>query len=146
MKQLVALNQYLLSLDWFEESQLETFCESGVLTLSSKLDDKGMLIGYNQYQASVSVERYKGSAERIIAAISGWLQENDCERDEYDLADPTYEVYVLDDEFVDIDFSIPFMSKVHLIESATGFIEVHGKKWDLGDYQLGVANEVSVNG
>jgi hypothetical protein len=145
MKRLKELNQYLLSLDWFAEEQLNTWCEEGSLQISSKLGENGMIVAYNEYSSAISVEAYKGSANRLFAAVVTWLINNDCDRDHYELPDPTYQVFIIDNETVDIDIDVKFIEEVHLVEKADGPFQLHEKRWDFAGYQADVAEELSVD-
>lgn len=100
-----------------------------------------------KYQGVIYVERLPEDSFPMLAIlIKAWLDNNDNLRSKYKLKSPDLEVISLGDKLVDVLATIDFVDEVYLAPSASGQVEIDGKKYEVGEYQLFVAESGIVNG
>ena len=146
MIKLKALTTYLIERQLVAPEQLDSWSDQVQLELIWKPDVDGMHMGNVNYSATIVLERFGGSAARLMALVGGWLENNDEDRD--GLAPTLFDVTVVDDQLdlVDVDIKLQFSEPQYLAEDPDGEIEAHGKTWSFIPFELWVAEKGEVAG
>lgn len=146
MIKLKALTTYLIERQLVAPEQLDSWSDQVQLELIWKPDVNGMHMGNVNYSATIVLERFGGSAARLMALVGGWLENNDEDRD--GLAPTLFDVTVVDDQLdlVDVDIKLQFSEPQYLAEDPDGEIEAHGKTWSFIPFELWVAEKGEVAG
>lgn len=146
MIKLKALTTYLIERQLVAPEQLDSWSDQVQLELIWKPDVDGMHMGDVNYSATIVLERFGGSAARLMALVGGWLESNDEDRD--GLAPTLFDVTVVDDQLdlVDVDIKLQFSEPQYLAEDPDGEIEAHGKTWSFIPFELWVAEKGEVTG
>lgn len=108
----------------------------------------GWHIATLRYRGVLLIERLtEATAVRLALHARTWLDDYDDTRSRFRLGDPTVSLIPLDASgLVDFVLSADFADPVLASENPEGEFEWDGRRFDLGGYQLGVAERGDVRG
>ena len=91
-----------------------------------------------QSHCTLFIERFSGDARQIMAQVTAWLQDNDDNRERFNLADPEIDVTPLDKsgKSHDVEISLEFYDPVMVRLDTDGDIHWQGLRWSLIDEPL----------
>lgn len=141
MDKLRALTRDLVDRFMVPSEQFDSWAEQVTLTLMWKPTEQGLHMGDMRYRAVIVLERFADNPARLMALVGSWLENNDPDRENDDLAPPTFEIDQLDPDLADVELQLDFIEPLHLAESATGEIEAFGKRWDFVPFDLWIAEQ-----
>lgn len=133
-QKLQAITQFLQSRDYIKANKLNSWSEDPKVLSATKNNGNSLTISRHEYTAVISIEHYSGSAEQLMADISTWLLDNDKERWNNDLDDPTIEIDQPTGSIqsrVDVELFIPFLEEVNIVPDPNGDISFRGDTWRL---------------
>ena len=140
MKLLMALAAHFETLPGIARDQMEAFADLGKLVPTGKDMGNGLEIGRFKYDAVISIERCPARlASLLLSVLLVWLATNDPDRDLRDLPDPDVDVALEDEQTVSVEISVQFDEGLAIVEDATGPIVWNGKRWQVDDVGIDIA-------
>lgn len=88
------------------------------------------------YNGVIQIERFPGQGTLLVAEVMAWIQDNDMERDQTNLAPPEINIEGNDAFTCDIEISIDFEERLVILEDPQGRISFNGKKWNLAEPEI----------
>lgn len=130
MNKIKALTSFLISLDLVAAENIESFVDDPKIIPSGKCLSHNSIVLYRQdYTATIYIEDFphkEHPAELLFGHLCSWLLNND---DRQEIAQPTVNVDVLDNDTANIEISIEFKEDVEAIEDDAGPIELFGFRY-----------------
>lgn len=129
------------------ESCMESWMEELSLELTPKNNGLGMDIGVMTYQAVFSFERFPFKQQDpalVMASVMAWLQDNDPERERFELAPPAVDVEPESDSEVIMTIEVPFREAISVVKDENGPLLWKGKRYKLADYEIWLAKKETV--
>lgn len=145
MIKLRALTTFLRDSRLVMPEQLDSWAEKVELSLIWKYTERGLHMGDMRYQAVIVLERFADHPGRLMALIGSWLENNDSERADLELAAPRFDIEQLDDDLADVEIGLEFSEPQHLAEDAAGEIQAFGKRWAFVPFDLWIAEQGEVS-
>lgn len=140
MKKLSKLARHLESLPGITRDQMEAFADLGKLVPTGRDLGIGLEVGRFKYDAVISIERCPASlAPLLLSSLLVWLEENDPDRDRFDLADPDVDVTIEDEQSVFIQITVEFDEALTIVADPDGLISYDDKQWRVDDVSIDVA-------
>ncbi len=132
------LTAHLLKQNLCHQEDVDSWVDSCRITPEARHKGEYSEIGQMVSSCTLFFERYPDDSRKILALVSGWLQDNDPDRDQVGLADPQINVTPLDKSgcSFDVDISLDFTDPIMVQVSADGDIFWQGKRWKLIDKPL----------
>ncbi len=135
MIKLQQLTAFLVDLNYVAAENIDAWIENPQIVPRCKDLGEGQMIIYTQtYDAVLMIERFphtRHPAELLFAQVCAWLVENDEERFDTDLPNPSIDVDVLDNKTADIDITIRFEEDITAVPDDNGPIMIQGEKYRL---------------
>ena len=125
----------------------ECWMEDVELTLQPKNQGQGFDIGYMQYTAVFSFERFpfkKVHPSIVMVNVLAWLDDNDEFRDQFKLVNPTFDVEPESDDTVIMTLEVELIEPLMVIEDPSGDIVWRGKRWINAPYEIWEAEHISI--
>jgi len=144
MEKLRALTAYLIDRGLVLPEQLDSWAEQVTLPLYWKPTVKGLHMGDMRYHAIISLERLTDHPARLMALVGSWLEVNDPDREDDNLAPPTFEIDQLDPDQANVELQLDFIEPQHLSEADDGEIQAFGKRWAFVPFDLWIAEQGAV--
>ena len=146
MNRLQSLSKFLLDNTSLKREQIHSYADNGELRPVFEDRGNGFVVGRYKYDAVFELERFKGEAFELLALINCWLDENDDERKELELADPEINVELNDRQTCDIELVIEFDEPVSIVEDAKGIIPFRGQRYRVEAVPVDVAETFDMEG
>ncbi len=128
---------------------LDSWMENGTIRLEPKnMGPTGVDVAWLTYQAVFTIEQLpfrELDPTIVLAAVASWVQENDPFREKFALDDPEYAVTPNDEKTADLEIQLAFTEPLRLIEHLQGRINWVGKRWEVGPYEIWVADHIDLN-
>lgn len=128
---------------------LDSWMENGTIRLEPKnMGPTGVDVAWLTYQAVFTIEQLpfrELDPTIVLAAVASWVQENDPFRERFELDDPEYSVTPNDEKNADLEIQLAFTEPLRLIEHPQGRINWMGKRWEVGPYEIWVADHIDLN-
>lgn len=101
---------------------------------------------YNlRYDGVIAIERLPADKYvYLLAFIHALISQDSKHRNKYNLTPPTFDSINLDADFLYVQINIPLLDEFYIVPRETGPIEYNGQNYDLGVYELFIAEEVEV--
>lgn len=117
------------------------------LTLTPRNMGNGIDIAQQRYLAEFQIDRLpfkKYDPAVLFANVAAWLMDYDEERDNQlgELKDPEIEVVIEDENSAEVLIQVMFEEPIKIEEAAEGDIYWMGKRWEIADYQIWVAEKL----
>ena len=147
MEKLIALRNFLLSIDGVEDNKLDTWAENFELKLKGKHKGNGLALLEMYYTAIADIEDWphsKRPVEILFAQMVAWIAENDCDRDNLDNRHITVVPDIHDSGTADLEFSVSFIETIEVIEDPEGEIQAFGKRWSIQKVPIDTAESFSI--
>lgn len=141
MDKLRALTRDLVDRFMVQPEQFDSWAEQVTLTLNWKPSAQGLHMGDMRYRAVIVIARFADNPARLMALLGSWLEMNDPDRENDQLAAPVIEIDQLTAEVADVELQLDFIEPLHLAESADGEINAFGKHWAFVPYDLWIAEQ-----
>jgi hypothetical protein len=142
MRKLQQLTTFLKTQLNLEKPLVTSFADKGSLDRSTRDLGHGIELGRWRYDAVIQIEEFSGNADVLLLLILGWLEDNDPDRDELDLADPEIDVSEIDDRTSDVDIAVEFEEGLQIVPDDNGPIPYNGRKWRVAEVPIDVAEEL----
>ncbi|MEB3457140.1 phage tail protein [Pasteurella multocida] len=124
---------------WIENGKL--------LNQGKRVTDAGIEIAHIQYDAVLFFDEFpfrEISAQKIMAEIQIWLNENDYLRDVLDEYETPFELEIINDDVADLAFTISFQEPLTAVEDDAGDLEIDGKKYRLDEIEINIVNSIDL--
>jgi hypothetical protein len=102
----------------------------------------GMVLFRQEYDAVISIERFpheRHPVELLFGQVCAWLIDNDPEREDQDVEQPTVDADILGGGMADLDITIPFVEDVEAIPDDNGPITINGETYQLANVLIDYA-------
>ena len=142
MIKLGQLHTFMANLNLVALENIDSWAENIRLEAVCKDQGTGLLLFRQEYDAVISIERFphtRHPVEFLFAQVITWLMENDSEREDQHLGQPSVESDILDANLADLDITIPFAEDVQAIPDENGPIVINGQKYRLANYEIDYA-------
>lgn len=130
-----------------QHKHIECWMEDLELITGAKNQGLGADIGQISYTASFSFERFpfkEIDPAVIMANVIAWLEDNDTQRETYELNDPSFDVTPTSDTTVEMTLDIEFIEPLMVVQDDAGQITWRGQQWALAPYEIWVAEHGEV--
>ncbi|GAA0427047.1 hypothetical protein GCM10008969_58280 [Pseudomonas veronii subsp. inensis] len=141
MDKLRTLTRDLMDRFMVPPEQFDSWAEQVTLTLNWKPTAQGLHMGDMRYRAVIVIARFADNPARLMALLGSWLEMNDPDRENEQLAAPVIEIDQLTADVADVELQLDFIEPLHLAESADGEINAFGKRWAFVPYDLWIAEQ-----
>lgn len=84
------------------------------------------------------------SPEKIMAIIQIWLDQYDEIAEQLDIYEVPFEITHVDDNTVDLEFTLKFHDSLCAVEDENGDLEIDGKKYRLDEVEINWAEQIIV--
>ncbi|WP_257293653.1 phage tail protein [Endozoicomonas sp. YOMI1] len=146
MNRLQSLSKHLLKHTSLKREQIHSYADNGELRPLFMDWGNGFTVGRYKYDAVFELERFKGNAFELLALINCWLDENDGEREQLELADPEINVELNDRHTCDIELVIEFDEAVSIVEDPKGSIPFRGQRYRVENVPVDIAEAFQMEG
>lgn len=130
---LKALFQHVVSHNFVDENQVQSWAEDATATPHAKETGDGLQVCRFEYTAVVTLDGFAGDPALLLAVLTTWVMENDPDRERYNLAAPQVDLVVRDDTLSDVDISLVFVETVSIVPDPEGPITYRGQRWAIGE-------------
>jgi len=144
IQKLQALTAHLTETNQFADEQFDSWMEGGNLEMASKDLGDGLLICRQKYFAVFSIEKFSGKADELFVHVITWLIDNDPDREEEKLEDPSIDIDILESGEADVTIAINFVENIEIAEDVNGPITFDGKTWSITKVLDSVVEKIGV--
>ncbi|MCX4187173.1 phage tail protein [Methylophaga sp. OBS4] len=147
MIKLAALRAFLVELDLVAVENIDSWAENIRFEGVCKDLGNGMVLFRQQYDAVISIERFphtRHPVELLFGQLCAWLIDNDAEREDQGVDQPTVDADILDNHTADLDITIPFIEDVEVVPDENGLISINGQKYMLANVEIDYAEQGEV--
>ena len=126
---------------------IECWMEDVELILSPKNQGQGLDIGYMQYTAVFSFERFpfkKVNPAIVMINVLAWIDDNDEYRERFKLVNPSFDVEPESDDTVIMTLEVELIEPLMVIKDPDGEIVWRGKRWTNAPYEIWEAAHISI--
>jgi len=144
LEKLQALHTFLVEQNLVDENQVASWMENGKPEACAKSLGNGIRVCRLSYDALVSIERFSGNEDLLLALICVWLMDVDPEREDDELPPPDIDIDILDNGTADVELRVAFIENIDLVEDANGLVPFKGKTWSVASVLVDEPNEAAV--
>jgi hypothetical protein len=142
MQKLAAIHQFIAGLNLVAVENIDSWPENVRFQGVATNKGTGLVLFRQEYDAVISIERFphtRHPAELLFGQVVAWLIDQDEERENQGVDQPSVTVDVLDDGTADLDITIPFIEDVRAVEDEAGQITLNGKTYALAGFEIDYA-------
>ncbi|WP_424408081.1 phage tail protein [Pasteurella sp. PK-2025] len=129
-------------------AHFHSWIENGkLLNQGKRVTDVGIEIAHIQYDAVLFFDEFpfrEISAQKIMAYIQIWLNENDSLRDVLDEYETPFELEIINDDVADLTFTLTFQEPLTAVEDEDGEIEIDGKNYRIDDIEINLVSSIDL--
>lgn len=142
MRKLQAFTTFLMNSAGIPRENISSFADKGETTLVGEDLGHGVELCRFKYDGVVDIKAYAGDAHLLLALLVAWLNDNDADRAQDELADPDIHLVDIDGHTADVQLSVEFYESVQIVPGENGPILFNGKKWRMADVSVDVAKKL----
>ncbi|NIB44780.1 phage tail protein [Pseudomaricurvus alkylphenolicus] len=144
LQKLAGLTRYLIEQNLVDENQIDSWMENGTPEPAGKRLGHGIRICRLRYDAIISIERFTGNEDVLLALLCTWLMDNDPSREDDRLPPPDIDIDIVDARAADVAFRVAFIEDIDLVPVDNGKVLFIGQRWDVADVPVTLPNEAAV--
>lgn len=121
--------------------------DGGLLLEPKNMGPTGSNVAYLTYRAVYTLEGlpfHECDPAVLLATVAAWLQDNDPERERFELPNPKYSNDRADEYTADLEIQVTFVEPLRLCPDEKGPVLWGGQYWAVEPYEIWVVDQLHV--